>query len=1137
MKKPIIAIFCTTFIVAGAACSQPGELPHPATDTRFTGLTFLTLTESEDPASQSTQAMPVTINTPTAEPDETSDPNIPTIVDELYLGIPAGNGHRPYHVAVDGQRGRAYTLNYGIGPAGNTISVLDLESGEVTDLIHLDNMRAERSLLPDPLDLRVDPYRPRLYAVWGDRYADDTDSTLTIIDTDTLNIVDTVPGVEAMAPGPGRLYLANDTRLWSVDPESLAELEAHDLDPRKFNEPLLVNPEANRLYLGRGRPWSLEVFEADTLASMNSYSLLSQLTRGAVDVDGERLFILENDGAGIVLRALDADGDPLQKPAPVPLTDNTYSDLPLAFDGQTVFIAGGDFEDYRLDGYSLPNLTLSESLPLANKPYDLDVDLATGLLYAPYSSWSSYVQAIDPLSGPEEIIYTARTVRDALADPAEGRLYALDDGGTLYVLSLDDYSQIAGVKTGFDILGGSSTGYGELSHDPSRNRLYIGGDPVRVIETNSLEVVSHLDGRGQITPDPTGDRLYLTPPCMCRLEQCNTLILSAETLTGTETIFPPEDPMTAPCVVATRLDSENQLLYAMIYNGTPGSNSGDYYTVFDMSDQPEELYTDFDISYGDVALDPVGARAFAPRYRINRSFIHRFPTPGQAVTQTLTLVGAHGQLAYDPEHDRLYAVQKDALSVFDGELALLAETSLPEEFDLFTFDPQRQRLYLGGSDGNLLVVATGGGDLEPPSPAVFTSDQPQIKKVRAAPDGTLFRLYDMRLYRSEDGGQSWELLGTGLPGRPVGDLAISPAYEEDSTLLAGLWDFGFGGGLYRSVDGGDTWRPTTRGLTDLEIFQIAFSPTFARDKTVFLTTIDHGLFRSGDGGDSWISLADGYAADEYDREVVHLAVSPTFADGELVIISKDHVLRSTDGGENWEDTGAPGGLLAFSPPRREPTGSFASDGLVLNSGHWRSTDGGETWEPAAVGREPGTAQNLFFSPTFPDDQTAYLLLRPDSGTSLGLQRSVDAGRSWESLLGGLPADFEIAWATLLPNGELHLTAADGSSATVAADQLDWGRLPVDITQLELQALATAPEGTIFVANSGAGVFKSMDEGRSWTETNFPARADEVLRTAQLAVTDDGTLFATAGPVVTDCFVSGIPQLRPGRHPRGRRKLS
>ena len=94
MKKHIIAIFCTAFIVANAVCSQPSELSQPATDTRFIERTSLTLSESEDRAAQITPATPVTINTPTVEPGEASDPDIPTIVDELYLGILAGNGHR-----------------------------------------------------------------------------------------------------------------------------------------------------------------------------------------------------------------------------------------------------------------------------------------------------------------------------------------------------------------------------------------------------------------------------------------------------------------------------------------------------------------------------------------------------------------------------------------------------------------------------------------------------------------------------------------------------------------------------------------------------------------------------------------------------------------------------------------------------------------------------------------------------------------------------------------------------------------------------------------------------------------------------------------------------------------------------------
>jgi photosystem II stability/assembly factor-like uncharacterized protein len=1068
-------------------------------------------TQPPAPSGTPTSTAQIKVVPASEEPAVPVEPGIPAILDELYLGVAAGNGQKPYQVAVDDQRRRIYALNYGASgiKEGNTISVLDLETGEITALIHLDNMQAEDFSAPDPLDVLVDPYRPRIYALSGDRYAEEPGSALTIIDADTFSVVDTLPGIEAMVPGPERLYLANDTRLWSADPDSLAEIESRDLEPRQFNEPLMLYPKANRLYLGRGRPWTLEIFEADSLTSLGSYPMVDRVFQAAVDPNSERLVLVESDGAQLVLRALDSDGRPLTYPAPVPLTDNVYSDLPIASDGETLYVAGGEYEDYKLEAFALPNLRRLDSLPLPAKPYDLAVDPVTDMVYAAHSSWSSYVQAIDPIAGPTDTVYTSLTIVDALADPDTGRLYVLDDAGTLHVMSLDDYSQTAALDTGFNVLDGTYSGYGQLSLDGSRDRLYISGDPVRIVDTDSLQIVTELDGSGQLTPDPSGDRLYLTTPCTCRLEQCNTRILDSETLTGIQTLFPLEDPLTAPCVVGTYLDSENQLLYARIYNGVPGSNSGDYYTVFDVSDQPKELFSAFDIAYGGVALDPTNGRAFAPRYRINRSFIHRFESQGDTIAETLQLAGAHGQLVYDASNDRLYAVQPETLQVYDGELALLEEVSLPGEYDLLTFDPQGQRLYLGGLNGNLLVVATGGGQLESPTPATPSIDQPLTQKLVTAPDGTLFRVHDYRLYRSKNDGQAWDLLGQGLPGRPVGDVAFSPEYEEDQTLLAGLWDYGFGGGLYRSSDGGDTWRPTTRGLTDLEIVAIQYSPTFTRDGTIFLTTIDHGLFRSTDGGDTWVPLADGYAIDEYDTKVDHLAVSPDFADDGQVIISKRQLLHSDDGGESWADSGVPGGLAVFSP-------NYPDDGLILSSGHWRSTDRGETWQPAAVGREPGPALDIFFSPTFNENQTVYLVL----GASSGLQRSTDAGRSWTSLLDGLPADFEIALASHLPSGDLHLTAPDGRQLTVQPEELAWGKPPADIAQLDLEALGIAPDGTIYLANSEAGVFMSADGGRNWTETNFPARAKAVTRPAQLAVANDGTLFAAVGTVLARSMDGG-----------------
>mgnify|MGYP005847627645 CR=1 FL=1 len=196
----------------------------------------------------------------------------------------------------------------------------------------------------------------------------------------------------------------------------------------------------------------------------------------------------------------------------------------------------------------------------------------------------------------------------------------------------------------------------------------------------------------------------------------------------------------------------------------------------------------------------------------------------------------------------------------------------------------------------------------------------------------------------------------------------------------------------------------------------------------------------------------------------------------------------------------PPGLVAFSP-------NFAADGLVLSDGRWRSSDGGLSWQPAAAGLEPAqTSRALFFSPNFTADRTVYLLLQPEYGSWLRLQRSVDAGQSWQSLLDGLPADFEVAAATILPDGRLYLVDDAGQDLTVAPAQLSWGALPVDLSRLDLQDLAIAPNGTIYVVNGGAGVFQSTDRGRSWQETAFPARTGQ-YQPARLAVANNGSLFA------------------------------
>jgi hypothetical protein len=75
-------------------------------------------------------------------------------------------------------------------------------------------------------------------------------------------------------------------------------------------------------------------------------------------------------------------------------------------------------------------------------------------------------------------------------------------------------------------------------------------------------------------------------------------------------------------------------------------------------------------------------------------------------------------------------------------------------------------------------------------------------------DGILFAGLDVGVVKSTDGGHTWRPVNAGLPlkddSKPpsVLSLAISPDYPTDGTLFVGLVDYG----VYRSVDGGESWE-------------------------------------------------------------------------------------------------------------------------------------------------------------------------------------------------------------------------------------------------------------------------------------------------------------------------------------------
>ncbi len=294
--------------------------------------------------------------------------------------------------------------------------------------------------------------------------------------------------------------------------------------------------------------------------------------------------------------------------------------------------------------------------------------------------------------------------------------------------------------------------------------------------------------------------------------------------------------------------------------------------------------------------------------------------------------------------------------------------SMPYE-PIHRMDPVGGRLY-AWAGAQMAVLSFAGGSGAPPEPAeAWPAAQPlgPVQAIYVSPafarDRTLFVAAGQRILRSTDGGASWAHLRGGLPPAPglAQDtqirLALSPAYAEDHTLFAGgRLRAGLGLGVWRSTDGGDTWQPASHGLRHLEVYDLVISPAFAADHTLFAYCFGGAggpfLYRSQDGGASWALFATppavtpsspGQAPLPSPEELLPAQALTRFKVGDW-----RRVLRSTDGGQTWQtvlsraDSGALVEGIVPSPRLASDRQVFALYEDLL----YRSCDGGDTWQVA-----------------------------------------------------------------------------------------------------------------------------------------------------------------------------------------------
>jgi photosystem II stability/assembly factor-like uncharacterized protein len=441
------------------------------------------------------------------------------------------------------------------------------------------------------------------------------------------------------------------------------------------------------------------------------------------------------------------------------------------------------------------------------------------------------------------------------------------------------------------------------------------------------------------------------------------------------------------------------------------------------------------------------------------------------------------------------------------------------------------------------------------------------------------------IYRSVDGGQTWQLVGTGLdqfnlfdvastsnssegnqhgaltfyaatsgglwridqsqrdptePGAwdsagPLGGkadvLALSPNFASDGIALTGevnwIRIYDFGRGLFKSSDWGQTWRLVSPSVGNPPstggeaVHGYAFSPGFATDKTVFAAT-SHGLYKSTDSGDTWQWLKD--ATWDQPMGVTHVTLSPDYpTSGHLFTSNMYGCLSvSQDFGHSWLKCVGPGSAsVSIFGVQYSP--NFATDNTIFASGfdEYRSTNRGISWTQILTG-----TSSFILSPYYAVDHVAFTV-------GAGISRTIDNGTSWTPILSAPVQSLAISPQfnvdqTLFGSGDANNNVVYRSINGGAT----WLSGTIGLSTTTVGSISLSPafaSDHIAYALANDGLYRSINSGAAWSKVpDFDQQAITSLIYAPDWPTHPYVFVTTADAVYrsTDGGVtwSAIPEL-------------
>ncbi|GGD47996.1 VPS10 domain-containing protein [Muriicola marianensis] len=351
------------------------------------------------------------------------------------------------------------------------------------------------------------------------------------------------------------------------------------------------------------------------------------------------------------------------------------------------------------------------------------------------------------------------------------------------------------------------------------------------------------------------------------------------------------------------------------------------------------------------------------------------------------------------------------------------------------------------------------------------------------------------IYRSSDGGQNWEKVL--YLDETTGASSLSMDIKNPLILYASMWQHrrypwtmesgGPMSGLFKSTDGGLTWDKMKAGLPK-EFGKAGISVSRANPERVFAVIEAEGekggVYRSDDAGKKWTQINKDRI--NIARSWYYMEILADPQDENTVYVLNAPVTKSIDGGKTFSNLPTPHGdnhHLWIHPFDNQKMINSNDGGANI------SNNGGRSWSSQAI--QP-TAQ---FYRVITDNQVPYRVYggQQDNSAISIASRTNDMGIDWKDWYS--VAGCESAFLAFDPDNpeivyggcyqgiiEKWVKASREGKAIKEYPELALGNVPSDFKyRYNWNApIITSPHDRNTIYHAGNVVFKSTDEGQSWT---------------------------------------------------------